>query len=81
MTVQRSFIGGWADPATANGLRLLAQLRGESQSEVLRGLVRAAMARASVAVEVEEDPGKVTGGGNGNRAGVILADSGAIAVK
>lgn len=79
MTAQRSFIGGWADPATANGLRLLAQLRGESQSEVLRGLVRAAMARASVAVE--EDPGELTGGGQHNRAGVILADSGAIAVK
>lgn len=67
----REFIGGWADPATAARLRALAQLRGVSQSEMLRRLVDAAAARAGAAAD--DPPGETH-----DRAVGILADAGAV---
>jgi hypothetical protein len=70
----KAFIGGWADPTTAARLRALAQLRGLSQSEVLRRLVDAAAAKAGA---VADDPPGLPEETH-NRADGILADAGAV---
>jgi hypothetical protein len=75
MAEKERFFGAWATPA-ARRLKALAALRGVSQSELLRGLVEDAAARALGSLE--EDPGEPSAATMHNRAGHVLADPSAV---